>query len=215
MTSRTLLPPNASAEAAVPAIPSKYVPAIHSSHADSRVPGLTFAPKLPQIESSHPPCLPRTTTSLTRPSSRIPRPLPVPQPLSLTPLDGLLLEAMGNNFTSPSPPPQNPKAGNNPSVSASCISASWFLASNEDPFPQPPSTPPPRSLPPPHATVDAEPIRAQRGREKRQRCSSVGSVAASDVSGDGRVVMTLFKFSQEAAQRRAASVAVVAEWLRM
>ncbi|KAH9025041.1 hypothetical protein EDB85DRAFT_1985284, partial [Lactarius pseudohatsudake] len=41
------------------------------------------------------------------------------------------------------------------------------------------------------------PIRAQQGREKRQRCSPVGSVADSDVSGDGRVVMTSFKFPQE------------------
>ncbi|KAH9017173.1 hypothetical protein EDB84DRAFT_1522430 [Lactarius hengduanensis] len=58
--------------------------------------------------------------------------------------------------------------------------------------PQPPS-------PPPHATVDAEPIRVQQGREKRpsQRCSSVGSIADSDVSGDGRVVMASFKFPQE------------------
>ncbi|KAH9021880.1 hypothetical protein EDB85DRAFT_2152065 [Lactarius pseudohatsudake] len=38
--------------------------------------------------------------------------------------------------------------------------------------------------PPPHAVVDAEPIRAQQGREKRpsQRCSSVGSIADSDES---------------------------------
>ncbi|KAI9436935.1 hypothetical protein H4582DRAFT_366964 [Lactarius indigo] len=69
---------------------------------------------------------------------------------------------------------------------------------------QPPSTPPPRSSPPPHATVDVEPIRAQQGREKRQRCSSVGSVAASDVSGDGRVVMTSFKFPQESPARKSA-----------
>ncbi|KAH8981991.1 hypothetical protein EDB86DRAFT_3106937 [Lactarius hatsudake] len=72
------------------------------------------------------------------------------------------------------------------------------------PQPQPPSTPPPRSSPPPHATEDAEPIRAQQGREKRQRCSSVGSVAASDVSGDGRVVMTSFKFPQESPARKSA-----------
>ncbi|KAH9053318.1 hypothetical protein EDB87DRAFT_1652018 [Lactarius vividus] len=72
------------------------------------------------------------------------------------------------------------------------------------PQPQPPSTPPPRSSPSPHATVDAEPIRAQQGREKRQRCSSVGSVAASDVSGDGRVVMTSFKFPQESPARKSA-----------
>ncbi|KAH9171767.1 hypothetical protein EDB89DRAFT_1070316 [Lactarius sanguifluus] len=56
MTSRTLLPPNASVEAAVPAI--------SSSPSSSR---------------------------------------------SSTSLDGLLLEAMDNNFTSPSSPPQNPK----------------------------------------------------------------------------------------------------------
>ncbi|KAH9025029.1 hypothetical protein EDB85DRAFT_1985171, partial [Lactarius pseudohatsudake] len=40
-------------------------------------------------------------------------------------------------------------------------------------------------------------IRVQQGRKKRQRCSPVGSVADSDVSGDGRVVMTSFKFPQE------------------
>ncbi|KAH8999723.1 hypothetical protein EDB92DRAFT_2080754 [Lactarius akahatsu] len=72
------------------------------------------------------------------------------------------------------------------------------------PQPQPPSTPPPRSSPPPHAIEDAGPIRAQQGREKRQRCSSVGSVAASDVSGDGRVVMTSFKFPQESPARKSA-----------
>ncbi|KAH9025032.1 hypothetical protein EDB85DRAFT_244845 [Lactarius pseudohatsudake] len=58
------------------------------------------------------------------------------------------------------------------------------------PRPQPPS-------PPPHAPVDAEPIRAQQGRKKRQRCSPVSSVADSNVSGDGWVVMTSFKFPQE------------------
>jgi hypothetical protein len=72
------------------------------------------------------------------------------------------------------------------------------------PQPQPPSTPPPQSSPPPHATADAEPIRAQQGREKRQRRSSVGSLAASDVSGDGRVVMTSFKFPQESPARKSA-----------
>ncbi|KAH9171750.1 hypothetical protein EDB89DRAFT_2114402 [Lactarius sanguifluus] len=72
------------------------------------------------------------------------------------------------------------------------------------PQPQPPSTPPPRSSPSPHATEDAGPMRAQQGREKRQRCSSVGSVAASDVSGDGRVVMTSFKFPQESPARKSA-----------
>ncbi|KAH9067004.1 hypothetical protein EDB83DRAFT_2542288 [Lactarius deliciosus] len=72
------------------------------------------------------------------------------------------------------------------------------------PQPQPPSTPPPRSSPSPHATEDAGPIRAQQGREKRQRCSSVGSVAASDASGDGRVVMTSFKFPQESPARKSA-----------
>ncbi|KAH9017177.1 hypothetical protein EDB84DRAFT_696940 [Lactarius hengduanensis] len=49
---------------------------------------------------------------------------------SSTSLDRL---AMDNNFTSPSSPPQNPKADNNPSVSASWCSAPWFVASNEDP----------------------------------------------------------------------------------
>ena len=69
------------------------------------------------------------------------------------------------------------------------------------PQPQPPSTPPPQpSPPPPHA----EPIRAQQGREKRQRRSSVGSIAASDGSGDGRVVMTSFKFPQESPARKSA-----------
>src|SRR6266702_383311 len=72
------------------------------------------------------------------------------------------------------------------------------------PQPQPPSTPPPRPSPSPHATVDGGPIRAQQGREKRQRCSSVGSVAASDVSGDARVVMTSFKFPQESPARKSA-----------
>ncbi|KAF8257860.1 hypothetical protein EI94DRAFT_1692001 [Lactarius quietus] len=75
------------------------------------------------------------------------------------------------------------------------------------PQPQPPSTPPPQpSQPPqPHATaVDAEPARAQQGREKRQRRSSVGSIAASDGSGDGRVVMTSFKFPQESPARKSA-----------
>ncbi|KAH8999767.1 hypothetical protein EDB92DRAFT_2100596 [Lactarius akahatsu] len=62
---------------------------------------------------------------------------------------------------------------------------------------QPPSTPLPRSSSPPHATVVAEPIRAQHGREKRQCSSSVGSITASDVSGDGGVVMTSFEFPQE------------------
>ncbi|KAH9170274.1 hypothetical protein EDB89DRAFT_2072095 [Lactarius sanguifluus] len=62
---------------------------------------------------------------------------------------------------------------------------------------QPPSTPLPRSSSPLHATVDAEPIRAQQGSEKRQCCSSVGSITASDVSGDGRVVMISSKFPQE------------------
>ena len=72
------------------------------------------------------------------------------------------------------------------------------------PQPQPPLTPPPQPSPPPHATVDAEPMRAQQGREKRQRRSSVGSIAASDVSGDGRVVMTSFKFPQESPARKSA-----------
>ena len=69
------------------------------------------------------------------------------------------------------------------------------------PQPQPPSTPPPQTSPQPHATVDA---RVQQGREKRQRRSSVGSVTASDVSGDGRVVMTSFKFPQESPARKSA-----------
>ncbi|KAH8999731.1 hypothetical protein EDB92DRAFT_1812855 [Lactarius akahatsu] len=122
---------------------------------------------------------------------------------SSTSLDGLLLEAVDNNFTSPSSPPKNPKAGTSSEDPVFRPSAFTFtLPPNVPKFPQPPPTPPPRSSPPPHATVDAKPIRAQRGREKRQRCSSVGSVAASDVSGDGRVVMTLFKFPQEAPARK-------------
>jgi hypothetical protein len=54
--------------------------------------------------------------------------------------------------------------------------------------------------------MDAEPIRAQQGREKRQRRSSVGSIAASssDGSGDGRVAMTSFKFPQESPARKSA-----------
>ncbi|KAH8981998.1 hypothetical protein EDB86DRAFT_3086583 [Lactarius hatsudake] len=186
MTSRTLLPPNASAEAAIPEFRASHMhpnfpklnrrlhPAYPTQQPHSRGRRLEYPDRFPSL-----------SPSLSR---------------SSTPLDGLLLEAMCDNLTSPSSPPQNPKPG------TSLISASWSLASNEDPFPQPPLTPPPRSSPPPHATVDAEPIRAQRGREKRQRCSSVGSVAASDVSGDGRVVMT---FPQEAA-RQVASVAVIA-----
>ena len=83
---------------------------------------------------------------------------------------------------------------------------SFTLPPNVPKFPQPqlPSTPPPQPSLPPHATVDAEPIRAQQGREKRQRRSSVGSIAASDVSGDGRVAMTSFKFPQESPARKSA-----------
>ncbi|KAH9017170.1 hypothetical protein EDB84DRAFT_696758 [Lactarius hengduanensis] len=236
MTPRMLLPPNASAEAAVTAMgPIEY----------------------PQNESSHPPCLPRTTTSLTRPSSQYHYRFPSLSPSlsrSSTLLDGLLLEAMDNNFYIAVVSSPQSKAGNNTS-----FSASWFLASNEDPVFRPSACyhhartlVPTATLDPTsaflaatslgHATVDAKPIRAQHGREKRQRRSSVGSVAASDVSGDGRVVMTSSKFLQEAPARKsclrpngkvrhrsisttsspsisyrisAASVAVIAEWLRM
>jgi hypothetical protein len=80
----------------------------------------------------------------------------------------------------------------------------FTLPPNVPKFPQPqsPSTPPPQPSP---LSPHAEPIRAQQGREKRQRRSSVGSIAASsDGSGDGRVAMTSFKFPQESPARKSA-----------
>ena len=58
--------------------------------------------------------------------------------------------------------------------------------------------------PPPLTNVDAEVMRAQQGREKRQRRGSAGSVAASEASEDGRGVMTSFKFPQESPARKSA-----------
>ncbi|KAH9013941.1 hypothetical protein EDB85DRAFT_1899449 [Lactarius pseudohatsudake] len=199
MRSRTLLPPNASAEAAVSAIPSRYVPAIHSSHVDSRVPGLTFARKLPtlvqypQNESSPPPCLPAQQPH--SPGRRLKYPDWFPSPSPPLSRSSTSLDRLGYVYIAIVSSPK--------SQGWHLWFLAWFLASNEDPafrpsvftftpspslnvhkFPQPkpqsPSTPPPRSSQPPYATVDAELIREQQGREKRQRCNSVGSVAASD-----------------------------------
>ncbi|KAH9066985.1 hypothetical protein EDB83DRAFT_708325 [Lactarius deliciosus] len=74
MTSRTLLPPNASQRPRYPPSHTFFARRFPSSGPGG---ALTFAPKLPpsyNMKSSPPPAYP--TTSLTRSSSRTPRPPP-------------------------------------------------------------------------------------------------------------------------------------------
>ncbi|KAH8982002.1 hypothetical protein EDB86DRAFT_3106953 [Lactarius hatsudake] len=114
------------------------VPAIHSSHADSRVPGLAAPSRLhPNFPPSYRRLHPTPTTSLTRPSSRIPRPVPTPSPSRP--------RRYGNKFTSPS------SQGWQQQLCFSLWFLARFLASNEDPVFRPTtvtSNPPPRSSQP-------------------------------------------------------------------
>jgi hypothetical protein len=70
----------------------------------------------------------------------------------------------------------------------------WQLPLSSPTLPSPPSL----------INVDAGPMRAQQGREKRQRRGSAGSVIASEASEDGRGVMTSFKFPPESPVRKSA-----------
>jgi hypothetical protein len=66
--------------------------------------------------------------------------------------------------------------------------------------------PPLPTLPssPPLSNVETGFVRAQQGREKRQRRGSAGSVSTSEGSEDGREVMTSFKFPPESPVRKSA-----------
>ena len=70
------------------------------------------------------------------------------------------------------------------------------------PVPQPPVAPPTLPLPPPPTSVDTNSMCPQQGREKRQRCNSVGSTSRSETSEDGINIMTSFKFPQESPARK-------------
>src|SRR5258707_402353 len=69
------------------------------------------------------------------------------------------------------------------------------------PMLQPQTAVPARCSPPPLTNVDTGPMHTQQGREKRQRRGSVNS-AASEISDDGKGVMTSFKFPQESPLQR-------------
>ena len=51
--------------------------------------------------------------------------------------------------------------------------------------------------PPPPTGVDTNSMRPQQGREKHQRCDSVGSTGCSEASEDGINVMTSFRVPRE------------------